>query len=118
MIYANVNKKAHEELQKALAEAQQPKWYRRLKIIDLSGRSYGVPELATMFDLSTTTVRTYIKRYNDHGLSGLVPDYGSGRAATLPWSKEAWLNLLKLPVNLRNWTAGRKIGLKLYCKNI
>jgi transposase len=112
MIYANVTPKGEEELQTALAQAQQPKWYCRLKIIDLSGRGYGVPELATMFDLSRATIRGYIKRYNNHGLSGLGPDYGSGRAAILTWSKEAWLNLLnqapcqfeKLDSGAQNWT--------------
>jgi transposase len=111
MIYANVNEKAREELQTALGEAQQPKWYRRLKIIDLSGRGYDVPELATIFDLSAATVRNYIKRYNDNGSSGLTPDYDSGRAATITWSKEAWLNVLnqapsqfeKLDSGAQNW---------------
>jgi transposase len=111
MIYADVNDKAEAELQTALEKAQQSKWYRRLKIIDLSSRGYGVPELATIFDLSAATVRNCIKRYNDAGLSGLAPDYHSGRAATLTWSKEEWLNLLnqapcqfeKLDSGAHNW---------------
>jgi transposase len=111
MIYAEVNDKAEAELQTALEKAQQSKWYRRLKIIDLSSRGYGVPELATIFDLSAATVRNCIKRYNDNGLSGLAPDYHSGRAATLTWSKAEWLNLLnqaprqfeKLDSGAQNW---------------
>ena len=112
MIYANINKKGQKKLHKAVAEAQELKWYRRLKIIELSGQGYGVPELAKMFDLSQATVRIYLNRYNDDGLKGLAPDYRAGRTTTLSWTKEQWLNVLnqapsdfeKLESGAQNWS--------------
>jgi transposase len=112
MIYAKVNKKGQKKIKKAVVEAQELKWYRRLKIIQLSGQGYGVPELAQMFDLSKATVRIYLKRYNNNGLKGLVPNYRSGRTASLNWTKEQWLDVLnqapsdfeKLESGAKNWS--------------
>ena len=60
MIYANVTAKAKEELIQEMAAMKDKKWYRRLKIIDLSGQGYSVPKLAEMFDLGAETIRRYI----------------------------------------------------------
>ena len=81
MLYANVDETAKQELEQAMKSAEKMKWYRRLKIIDLSSRGYDVPLLADMFDLSAATVREYLKRYNTGGLSKLAPDYGIGRSS-------------------------------------
>ena len=45
MIYANVNENGRIELDRALKDAKDKKWYRRLKIIDLSsqGRKQTIP---------------------------------------------------------------------------
>ena len=51
------------ELQVALTEATNKKWYRRLKIIQLSMMGETVPSLAKMFDVSLATVRRYISAY-------------------------------------------------------
>ncbi len=112
MLYANVDEIAKQELEQAMESAKKMKWYRRLKIIDLSSRGYDVPILADMFDLSTVTVRDYLKRYNTGGLSKLAPDYGIGRTLKLNWDKEQWLDLLnqapsefeKLDTGAQNWT--------------
>ena len=111
MLYANVDKTAQEELKQALKSAKKMKWYRRLKIVDLSAQGYGVPTLANMFDVCTATVRDYLKRYNSGGLSELAPAYGIGRPLTLGWNKEQWLDLLnqapsefkKLDTGAQNW---------------
>ncbi len=111
MLYANVDERARTELVEAMKTATRVKWYRRLKIIDLSSRGYDVSYLAALFDLSTATVRDYLKRYNSGGLSNLAPNYGIGRTPQLTWDKEQWLDLLnqapstfeKLDSGAQNW---------------
>ena len=112
MIYTNVDENSRSELGRALKDAKGMKWYRRLKIIDLSSQGYTVTELSTMFDLHPGTIRDYIHRYNHGGLAELSPGYGQGRRKTLSWSKEQWLELLnqapsqfeKLESGAQNWT--------------
>ena len=112
MIYANVDENDRIGLNQALKKAKEKKWYRRLKIIDLSSQGYSVPELSIMFDLHAITIRDYIHRYNRGGLSELAPGYGQGRKEILPWSKEQWLELMnqapcqfdKLETGAQNWT--------------
>ena len=119
MLYANVDETSRPELVQAMKSAGKTKWYRRLKIIDLSSRGYDVSCLADMFDLSTATVRDYLKRYNTGGLSKLTPDYGIGRTLKLNWSKQQWLDVLnqapsefeKLETGAQNWNQGL---LKMY----
>lgn len=112
MIYANVNEQSQIELQRAMKETQDKKWYCRLKIIDLSGQGHAVSMLAIMFNLSPHTIRTYIHRFNQEGIVGLRPDYGQGRDLALDWTKEQWLELLGqapsqfegLESGAQNWT--------------
>lgn len=112
MIYANVDADGRIELEKAIRKANEMKWYRRLKVIDLSSQGYIVPELASMFDLHAITIRTYIHRYNHGGLLELAPGYGQGRRRSMNWSNEQWLELLnqapsqfeKLESGAQNWT--------------
>jgi transposase len=65
-----------------------------LKVIDLSGHGFSVPELSGMFDLNSGTICRYIHAYNESGLDGLQPEYGQGRPPTLTWTKAQWLDLL------------------------
>ncbi len=112
MIYANVDEQSRIELAKSMKETQDKKWYCRLKIIDLSGQGIAVSELATLFNLSPHSIRSYIHRYNQGGITGLRPDYGKGRDLTLNWTKEQWLELLgqapsqfeALESGAQNWT--------------
>ena len=112
MIYANVDENSRIELDRALKDAKDKKWFRRLKVIDLSSLGYSVPELSNMFDLHAITIREYIHRYNHGGLPELRPGYGQGRREILPWSKEQWLELInqapcqfeKLETGAQNWT--------------
>jgi transposase len=111
VLYAQINKKGRKELDQALQQAQQAKWYRRLKVIDLSSQGQSVPVLAQLFDLNQQTVRTYINRYNDGGLRQLRPKYGSGRTAKINLTKEELAEVLhrspsqftKLKSGARNW---------------
>jgi len=67
MIYAIAQTEhAISELQVTLKEVKNAKWYRRLKIIQLSMSGISVPQLSEHFDLCQKTVRNYIKTYN-HG---------------------------------------------------
>ena len=87
------------------------KWYRRLKVIDLSARRQNVSEIAAIFDLSDNTVRDYINRYNQGGLAGLKPKYGQGRNKTITLNKDELSKVLerspsqfeKLKTGARNW---------------
>jgi transposase len=112
MIYAKVDTQQKAALDAAMNTTTDAKWYRRLKIIDLSGQGFSVPELSLMFDLNAGTIRRYIHAYNEAGLDGLQPAYGRGRPPVLTWSKAQWLDLLaQSPADLellntgdQNWT--------------
>jgi len=111
MLYAKVNQAAKEVLNQAIKTAQNAKWYRRLKVIDLSAKGQNVSEIAAIFDLSDNTVRDYIDRYNQGELEGLKPNYGQGRNKTITLSKDELSELLKrspsqfekLDTGARNW---------------
>lgn len=114
MIYAKVDDQEREALQNAMKVTTNVKWFRRLKIIDLSSQGFNVTELANIFDLCEGTIRRYIHDFNQSGLAGLRPAYGQGRPPALPWSKAQWLDLLaQSPADLpllnnaaQNWTQG------------
>jgi len=112
MIYANVDEQGQSKLRQAMKETNDKKWYRRLKIIDLSSQHFSVPTLAAMFNLNQHTIRTYIQRFNRGGIEKLKPDYGKGRDVALDWTKEQWLALFgqapsqfeQLNTGAQNWT--------------
>jgi transposase len=112
MIYAKVNAQQKAVLDIELNNTADAKWYCRLKIIDLSGQGFSVPELSRWFDLGPGAIRRYIHAYNEAGLDGLRPGYGQGRPPTLTWTKAEWLDLLsQSPADLallesgaQNWT--------------
>ena len=93
MIYANVDEQGQAELLQAMKKTNDKKWYRRLKIINLSGHQFSVSILAVIFNLTPQTIRTYIQRYNSGGIERLKPNYGKGRDLALDWSKDQWLVL-------------------------
>ena len=112
MIYANVDTQNRAIILTEMKKTTDAKWYRRLKIVDLSGAGQTVPELAQLFDLSAATIRRYIHCFNDAGLAGLRPAYGRGRPPLLNWTKDQWLDVLAQspadiePLNTaaQNWT--------------
>ena len=111
MLYAKVNEAAREVLNQAIKAAQNTKWYRRLKVIDLSAKGQKTSEIAAIFDLSDNTIRGYINRYNQGELEGLTPTYRQGRNKTITLSKDELTELLgrspsqfeKLDTGARNW---------------
>jgi transposase len=112
MLYAKVIAQQKAILDAEMNSTADAKWYRRLKIIDLSGQGFSVPELSRLFDLGAGAIRRYIHAYNEAGLDGLRPGYGQGRPPTLTWIKAEWLDLLsQSPADLallesgaQNWT--------------
>ena len=115
MIYAELNDAlALERLDVALSEATQPKWYRRLLIIKLSGVArVPVSKLAKMFNLSDRSVRDYIHKYNTSSLEALIPKSPPGRRGKIThFSKSDWHRVLeqtpnqydKLQTDSRQWT--------------
>lgn len=123
MLHAQVGLDDRLALNQALQAAAEAKWYRRLKIIDLSSQGHSVPKLAELFDLSEATIRSYIHDFNTGGIAGLQPAYGQGRPLTLNWQQSQWLDVLaqspaELPLletGAHNWTqALLRTYLKLY----
>ena len=109
MLFAQLTTEEKQQLRDEINKAQQVKWYRRLKIIDLSSQGYTVPELAEMFALSQASIRTYIHDYNADGLAGLQPNQSPGRPTILQWSKAEWENrLYQAPCDFENLKSGAK----------
>ena len=112
MIYAQIDDQKQDALQTEMKATKDAKWYRRLKIIDLSSQGHNVTDLAQMFDLSASAIRSYIHAFNEGGLDGLRPGYGQGRPLLLDWDEARWLDLLaqapadleKLATGAQNWT--------------
>ena len=130
MIYAQVNDEGLKLLEKELKSTKDVKWYRRLKIIQLSSQGETVPQLSKRSDVCEATVRDYIKRYERGGLAALKPGKSSGRPPTTELTKSQWEELLhlfppqsaarhqspcqfeKLNTGARNWTQDM---LSVYC---
>ena len=112
MIYALVSPENRKQLINELADTKDARWYRRLKIINLSSVGKTVPQLAEIFDLSSSTVRDYIHRYNSGGIAVLRRSYSPGRPKKIAFLKEQWEELLhrspaqfeKFNTAARNWT--------------
>lgn len=116
MIFANPQKEdSISELQIAIKGADNVKWYRRLKIIQLSMTEITVPQLAEQFDVCKATVRNYIKAYNESGIEGLKPQKSPGRPPKVGHlTRDDWSEILnrtpnqydKLQTDSRQWTLG------------
>ena len=112
MIYAQVNDEGLKLLEAELKSTKDVKWYKRLKIIQLSCQGEEVPQLAKQFDVCGSTVRDYIKRYNSGGLETLKRGNSNGRPPKTQLTKAQWEELLhqspcqfvKLNTGARNWT--------------
>lgn len=106
---------AISELQFEIKTADNVKWYRRLKIIQLSMADVIVPQLAEQFDVCKATVRKYIKAYNTGGVDELRPQKSPGRPKKVGHlSRDDWSEILsrtpnqyeKLETDSRQWTLG------------
>lgn len=114
MIYAIAQTEhAISELQVTLKEVKNAKWYRRLKIIQLSMSGINVPQLSEHFDLCQKTVRNYITTYNHGGIEPLRPIRQPGRPPKVGHlSRDDWSQILrqtpnqyqKLGTDSRQWT--------------
>ena len=112
MISAKMNEEDLKLLEENLKAAKDAKWYRRLKIIQLSSLGEKVSKLSNTFDVCKATVRDYIKRYNGGGLESLKRRNSNGRPTKVKLSKAEWEELLhcspcqfeKLDTGARNWT--------------
>ena len=112
MIFAKIIDEGLKLLKKELKSTKDAKWYRRLKIVQLSSQKRTTPQLAKDFDLCEATVRDYIRRYNEGGLEALKRGNSNGRPTKIDMTKEQWEELLhrspcqfeKLNTGARNWT--------------
>ncbi len=57
----------------SIADPQNAEWKKRLKIIRLIGEAVPPSELAKFYNITETTVKRYIKMYNEGGLEALKP---------------------------------------------
>ena len=89
------------------------KWYRRLKIVQLSTTGDSVPQLAGQFDLCQETVRNYVTAYNSGGIDALRPNKSPGRPPKIgQLTRDNWDEILrqtpnhyeKLETQSRQWT--------------
>jgi len=111
MIYVKVNKEGKDEIKQELKTAEKAKWYRRVKVIDLSEKGQKVSKIAEIIELSEATIRGYINRYNEGGLERLKPNLGQGRKASINLSKDELSEVLarspsqfeELETGARNW---------------
>ena len=94
MLYANVSVQEQEKLLEELEQTSDAKWYRRLKIIHLSSQEKSVPQLATLFDLCSATIRDYITRDNAGGLNGVQRHASPGAPSQIPLTKAEGEELL------------------------
>ena len=114
MIYATPQgEHAHSELQHEIKQAKSAKWYRRLKIIQLSLSGASVSQLSDQFDLCPATIRSYIKAYNGKGIESLRPKKQPGRPTKVGHlSRDDWAEILsqtpnqyeKLETDSPQWT--------------
>ncbi len=114
MIYAQLQAEhATSERQAQLKGASNVKWYRRLKIIQLSMNGVSVKELSEQFDLCPKTVRKYIKAYNQGGIDHLGAKKSPGRPTKVGHlCRDDWSEILRqtpnqydrLETDSRQWT--------------
>ena len=112
MIYAQIIPEDRELLESEMKATKDAKWYRRLKIIELSSQGKTVLELANLFVVSKATIRDYIHRYNEGGIGNLRAKRSPGRPVKIALSKAEFEELLhqspcqsdKLDTAVRNWT--------------
>jgi len=108
---------AHSELQYEIKQASQtnanPKWYRRLKIVQFSLAGYTVPQLTDLFEPCAATIRSYIKDYNQGGIEALNPKKSPGRPPKVgQLAQDDWAQIMsqtpnqydKLQTDSRQWT--------------
>ena len=104
---------AISELHVELKQAKDAKWYRRLKIIQLSMAGMRVSQLAEQFELCQATIRSYLKAYHQGGIEGLRPGKSPGRRPKVgQLRRDDWEEILrqtpnqyaKLETDSRQWT--------------
>ncbi len=101
MIYAwPQTEHAISELQATVKDAENAKWYRRLKIIQFSMAGSNVPKLSQQFEVCTATIRNYIKAYNANEIQGLIPKKSGGRPPKVGHlSRDQWSEILSQTPN-------------------
>lgn len=111
MLYAQVNPEEQTRIAEALKRTKNISWYKRLQVIQLSSKGKSVTELSELFGQCQATLRDYIKRYNEKGISGLQRQSSSGAPLQIPFNSAQWEELLHqspsqltpLGTAARNW---------------
>ena len=102
ILQVTLSEAQRRELQAALHTAPDARTYKRMKIVELSGRGYTVQALAELFDVHEQSVRSDLHAYATGGLAALPDAPRSGRPRKLPpedsrggeASHAAWQRLL------------------------
>ncbi len=112
MLFAKLTTEDVKVLKQEMRRTTEIKWYKRLMIIQLSYQGSAVSTLAHDFDLSSATIRSYIRGFNQGGISELKPGKSSGRKKQINWTKAQWKDLIYqspcdfslLESEAKNWT--------------
>ena len=109
MIYATPQgAHAHSELQHAIKQAKSAKWYRRLKIIQLSMSGVSVSQLSHQFDLCPIVQVFFCKKYSEGAVC--VSDYWSENLIYIfAASQSSLISLMIAVTNLRHEASFGKI---------
>jgi transposase len=102
VLQVTLSEAQRRELHAALDTAPDARTYKRMKIVELSGRGYTVQALAELFDVHEQSVRSDLHAYATGGLAALPDAPRSGRPRKLPpayrrggeASHAAWQRLL------------------------
>ena len=101
------------ELPRRLKGATQTRVYLRLKTVELSHHGQSVQEIARLLGRHANSIRSYIHRFNEGGLEGVMPQWGGGASQKLKALDKAYFEDLlsrpprhfaKLETHAQNWT--------------
>ncbi len=73
IIYSQVKATEQQAPKAEMKRTTEPKWYRRLKVVNLSSQGCSVPTSTALFDLSEVTIRLYIQNCNEGEMSEMWP---------------------------------------------
>ena len=102
-----------EELSRRLKHATKTRVYLRLKTVELSHQGKTVQEIATLLGRHPNSIRSYLHRFNEGGLKGVMPQWGGGASQKLKALDKAYFEDLlsrppshfeKLRTPAQNWT--------------
>lgn len=97
----NINKLSDLEksnLQDGWAYGKSHSFRNRCQAILLSNEDYNTEELVKVFSVSKNTIYTWIKKWKNQGITGLITKPGQGRKPTLSLDNETHIKVVETAV--------------------